>query len=385
MGRCDIADRCAAPCTRGTWVSCWSPDPELQAKSLRHVDYRDYVPPSLEEVAEAYKSHIRESTWTVGLLEMWGGKSKFVKQAVHVPCWDSFKINPCLWRGVFFGRNWPECLWFGTRQMRWARASYSGALGREYVMPVLDIGRHGYRSDIRALFGMSCALACVFSCGIGQILSLCGNVCANFGAWYTCNSRRKVRQRYGLPPAIPCCLPGIDDFLVDFFCFYCASHQLLRELAIRGVDGPGMHVLDVVPETYQHVQGIEEALEQRRRLVERMVSRRPVFFSTRDPAESNRGAMLAKLDEAFLASAVNALSTIRNAATLGGAPSDPCRELGWNCAPSQNHMLRTNSDVVSGWSELSRAEVLATRDCECPGEAVGEKEQLLEKSWSVAY
>lgn len=32
---------------------------------------------------------------------------------------------------------------------------------------------------------------------------------------------------------------GVDDCLVHFLCFYCASHQELRESIMRGMDGPG--------------------------------------------------------------------------------------------------------------------------------------------------
>ena len=31
-------------------------------------------------------------------------KQKAAKQAVHIPCWDSFKWNPLRWRGACFGR-----------------------------------------------------------------------------------------------------------------------------------------------------------------------------------------------------------------------------------------------------------------------------------------
>lgn len=29
----------------------------------------------------------------------------------------------------------------------------------------------------------------------------------------------------------------------------------LRELAVRGVDGPGMHIFDVLPDSWNHVEG----------------------------------------------------------------------------------------------------------------------------------
>jgi Cys-rich protein (TIGR01571 family) len=387
----NIVDSCIAPCSRGTWVSSWAPPEELRSKFLRHVDYRDYLPPSMQDVVTAYRSHVRESMWTVGLLEMWAPKAKLVKQAVHVPCWDSYRILPCGWRGIFFGRTWPECLWAGWRQMRWARAAYGGALGREYVMPVWNIGSHSYDSDIRALFGLSCALACVFSCGIGQILSLCGNVCINFGAVYTCNSRRKIRQRYNLPPAIPCCPPGLDDWIVHFFCFYCASHQELRELAIRGIDGPGFHVLDVVPGSYMHVDGIDAAIRDRKQIVDKMLDSPPIFFKSHERFDSERMALLAKLDEAFLASAANTIGTIKGAVMMNDVKKNKDNagfsELGWVChAPAQQEMQRTNSDVVSNWSNISRAQVLISRECECHDvDLEAEFPHLRERSWSIAY
>lgn len=140
-------------------------------------------------------------------------------------CRESFKLNPLRWRGFLLGRSPSECYWFGLRQMRWARVAYAANLGREYVLPVSDIGRHGYRSEIKALCWLYFLMGCIFSCGIGQVFSLCGNLGMNFAACYSCNSRWKIRQRYKLPPAfgLP---PGIDDCLVHFLCMYCASHQL---------------------------------------------------------------------------------------------------------------------------------------------------------------
>jgi hypothetical protein len=114
-------------------------------------------------------------------------------------------------------------------------------------------------------------------------------------------SAAAARRRYQLPPTF-CLPPGIDDCLVHFLCFYCASHQVghvslmqmllgrwrwqlgparrqalallnccatvlpgtawyclvpqeMRELAVRGVDGPGMHILDVLPDSFQNAEG----------------------------------------------------------------------------------------------------------------------------------
>jgi len=286
--------------------------------------------------------------------------------------------------------------------MRWSRAAYAGALGREYVMPVYEVGRHGYQSDVRALCGLGCAMACVFSCGIGQVLSLCGNVCTNFGAVYTCNARRKVRQKYGLPPAIPCFPLGLDDCLVDFFCFYCASHQLMRELAVRGVDGPGLHVLDVVPEAYAHLgdEGIAAAVANRRRIVEVYAGRALPFFQANEQREKRLGdrnrslrrLMTDRLDEAFLASAVGATESLANVVLLSGDRREDavnCIEFGWNCpgltAPAQMSMRRTSSDVVSGWSECSKRDVLSVLFQGAAGVEEVSEEGRKKKGWSVAY
>ena len=53
-------------------------------------------------------------------------------------------------------------------------ATHLATAGPEYVMPVRDIGRHGYKSDIKALCWMYCLMSCIFGCGVGQFASLCG-------------------------------------------------------------------------------------------------------------------------------------------------------------------------------------------------------------------
>ena len=37
----------------------------------------------------------------------------------------------------------------------------------------------------------------------------------------------------------------------------------MRELAVRGVDGPGLHVLDIDPLAWKHVDGWAEEVEYR--------------------------------------------------------------------------------------------------------------------------
>ena len=179
-----------------------------------------------------------------------------------------------------FGRTMNECYWDGLRQMRWARTMYAANLGREYILPVRGVGRHSYKSEIKALCWMYFLMGCVFSCGIGQVFSLCGNVCFNFSALYSCHAREKMRRRYKLPPALGL-PPGVDDFLVHFFCLYCAVYQEMRELSIRGVDGPGMHILDVLPDSYAAAPGGKEAIAKRQAAVARMMGKPPAMFVSR--------------------------------------------------------------------------------------------------------
>lgn len=60
----------------------------------------------------------------------WFPKAKAVKHSVHVPCWDSFRINPRLWRGICFGR-WASDSAHQRLQYRTASATceVSGCLG----------------------------------------------------------------------------------------------------------------------------------------------------------------------------------------------------------------------------------------------------------------
>ncbi|KAI3425363.1 hypothetical protein D9Q98_009127 [Chlorella vulgaris] len=269
-------------CCCGGWCTSWSAsDEQRQFWPPRHSDFRDMTPQPLQKVYELYQPVVQEGRWTEGLLEMWWRKNKPVKHSVHIPCWDSFKWNPLKWRGACFGRTVRECYWTGNRQMRWSRAIYAANLGREYVMPVRNIGRNGYKSDLKALCCMYFLMGCIFSCGIGQAVTCCGsNLLMNCSAWYSCHARERMRRRYKLPPSfgLP---PGIDDCLVHFFCFYCAAHQETRELALRGVDGPGMHIFDVLPNSFPNAEGIEEAKAERKKLLEVMLKNPPKTFSAR--------------------------------------------------------------------------------------------------------
>ena len=65
----------------------------------------------------------------------------------------------------------------------------------------------------------------------------------------------------------------------------------MRELSIRGVDGPGLHILDVLPESYEGAGGGAGAVavEQRRKRVEAMVSKPPKLFVSRPRKEIEDG------------------------------------------------------------------------------------------------
>jgi hypothetical protein len=52
----------------------------------------------------------------------------------------------------------------------------------------------------------------------------------------------------------------------------------MRELVIRGVDGPGLHTMDVQPEAYKHLPGYEEALKKRQMKVHMMLMAPPAQY-----------------------------------------------------------------------------------------------------------
>lgn len=78
--------------------------PSLNMVHVRTGDYRDQLPPTMEEVAAYYAPVVKDGQWTFGLLEMWGHRARVAKSAVHVPCWEAFSWNPFKWRGLCFGR-----------------------------------------------------------------------------------------------------------------------------------------------------------------------------------------------------------------------------------------------------------------------------------------
>jgi hypothetical protein len=55
----------------------------------------------------------------------------------------------------------------------------------------------------------------------------------------------------------------------------------MRELTIRGVDGPGLHILDVLPGSYAAAPGGLEAISIRKAAVDKMLSKPPSMFVSR--------------------------------------------------------------------------------------------------------
>lgn len=216
-------------------------------------------------------------------------------------------------------------------------------------------------------------MSCLFSCGIGQVFSLCGNLGINFGACYSCHAREKLRRKFHLPPAfgLP---PGIDDCLVHFLCMYCASHQELRELALRGVDGPGMHIFDVLPDSYKHLPGFADAISKRRKDVADMVANPPIMFMSRERKAGKTEAQMPALGPVTLA-ASNKL--IEEPDEVLMAKLDEA-DLGWHrhcCAPGVQSMearcatapRRTRSEEVMRTAEDAKLKTIMTR------------------AWSIAY
>lgn len=99
-------------------------------------------------------------------------KSKPVKRAVHIPCWESCKFNPLKWRGIVLGRTCRQCYWAGMHETRWSRSTYSGALGRCYNLPIKNIAK----SDTAFLSNTMCL--CALEVGNGNRDSVvCASLC----------------------------------------------------------------------------------------------------------------------------------------------------------------------------------------------------------------
>jgi hypothetical protein len=56
------------------------------------------------------------------------------------------------------------------------------------------------------------------------------------------------------------------------------TYREMRELVIRGVDGPGMHTMDVAPDSYHTAKGHEKVAAERKLLVEEMLNHPPRYY-----------------------------------------------------------------------------------------------------------
>ena len=300
-------------------------------------------------------------------------------------------MDPRKWRGLCFGRTLSECYWTGLRQIRWARAAYGGALGTEYLFPVQNVGKHGYLSDIQALCWLYFSMSCLFSLGIGQVFSLCGNIGCNFGACYSCHAREKMRRRFGLPPAfgLP---PGIDDCAVHFLCFYCSSHQELRELVVRGIDGPGLHILDVLPNSFRQVEGYDSVVVVRQATLQEMAAQPPHIFQSRLRRQVDKTSQDA--------TATGPQDHMIPGMSVDGTNLAPGEAMGWRqlCCPDSPPPAQS-MDRETGHNEgtrsiaRSRSAELADRCVSGGGEFHGDTSAeshgvapgRMERAWSIAY
>lgn len=71
----------------------------------------------------------------------------------------------------------------------------------------------------------------------------------------------------------------------------------MRELAIRGIDGPTLHVLDVVPDAYAHVPGIEGVLAARQAQLEVMMSQPPPMFRSRVAKQAQQATFVETVEQ----------------------------------------------------------------------------------------
>ncbi|CAL8464391.1 g3926 [Coccomyxa elongata] len=185
---------------------------------------------------------------------------RVLKASVHIPGWESYNINPFRWRGACFGRTVSECFCVGIHPTRWARSAYGGNLGARFRRGTSS--QRTWKEVIGSLSALYCWASLALSFGLGHLICAGGAWGLNFMSWFSCVTRRQLRRRFRLPATFG--LPdGCDDCAVHTCCMYCASHQELRELAVRGVGGPSIHVLDVTSRSFSHVPGIEARLQQR--------------------------------------------------------------------------------------------------------------------------
>jgi hypothetical protein len=187
-----------------------------------------------------------------------------------------------------------------------------------------------------------------------------------------------MRRRWSLPPAfgLP---PAIDDWLVHFICFYCSSYQEMRELAVRGVDGPGLHVLDVSPGSFVGAPGAAVAVAARERAVAAMLAHPPRYFAARPPPSNDVGAPKAALlgvQQGVAASLAGAAAALLPGHHRRADSAASSAELGWcmHCldAPEQAEMVRGGGGGLERTRSLPSLELVAHAP-------------TLERAWSIGH
>lgn len=169
---------------------------------------------------------------------------------------------------------------------------------------------------------------------------------------------------------------------------YCAVHQEMRELALRGVDGPGLHILDVVPESYAKAPGGPEAAAARKVLVDKMLQRAPVMFKSR-PKRDRNGVIQTAEDVKdgtmfALRGAAGALMMREDSDSSSGSGA-----FGWQnyntCAPLVQEMSRGMTQGLERTQSLPNLEAAEEGEAgkvELSGE---ERKSSLGRCWSIAY
>lgn len=193
-----------------------------------------------------------------------------------------------------------------------------------------------------------------------------------------------------------------DDFLVHFLCFYCSSHQEIRELAVRGIDGPGLHIQDVLQDSFPSEADTSAAA--RAALVAEMLSHPPQLFKSRVPVEDRTYAKpkehgttpsgrlasepISVDEKAGRATGTKKLQLERKdrsemmGVALGwGRYIDPSK-LPCNMAPEQQMMMqRSRSATASGAMPRSEIEVRERGETS----STDESSRSPRKAWSIAY
>lgn len=145
---------------------------------------------------------------------------------------------------------------------------------------------------------------------------------------------------------------------------------------LRGVDGPGMHVLDVLPGSYKHIPGSTDAIAKRHKAVADMVANPPVLFMSRGkkagttdvqmpalgPVTLVASRLMEEPDEELIAKLDKAeLGWCRHCCTAPGVQSmEPRRE---------SVLRRTRSEEVMLTAEEAKLKDFA----------------IMTRAWSVAY